>query len=148
MIDEFETATINIPNVYNTDSILSLFVHAKKDPKISVKLVNGTPYIKCNVTLSADILSLDANYDYSTNEALDTISSYASSYLEQSITAYLYKVSKEYHSDIDNFGKYVIKNYATWDDWIKSNWLDNFENAFFDVNVAVNVVNGQLYTKI
>ena len=148
LIDKFETATISIPNPYNSDSILSLFIHAKKTPKISVNLINGTPYINCNITLMADILSLDENYDYSTNEALNMISSYARSYFEQSITEYLYKISKEYHSDIDNFGKYVIKNYVTWNDWVESNWLDNFENAFFNVNIDVNVFNGQLYTKI
>ena len=57
-------------------------------------------------------------------------------------------MSKEYHADIDNFGKYVIKNYTTWNDWIESDWLSNFENSFFSVNVDVNIVNGQLYTKI
>lgn len=148
IIDEFETATISIPNPNNPDSIINLFIHAKKDPKISVKLINGTPYIKCDIALSADILSLDENTDYSTSEALDAISDYANSYLEKSITAYLYKMSKEYHSDIDNFGKYAIQNYVTWNDWIESDWLSNFENAFFSVNVDVNVVNGQLYTKI
>ena len=148
LIDKFETATISIPNPYNNNSIISLFIHAKKNPNISVDLINGTPYINCNITLSADLLSLDKNTNYSTTEAVDMISSYASSYLEQSINEYLYKVSKEYHSDIDNFGKYVIKNYSTWDDWLESDWLSNFENAFFYVNVNVNVVNGQLYTKI
>lgn len=148
IIDEFETATISIPDPYDYNSIINLFIHAKKDPKISVKLINGMPYIKCDITLSADILSLDENTDYSTQKALDIISDYANSYLEKAITAYLYKMSKEYHADIDDFGKYAIKNYATWNDWIESDWLANFENAFFSVNVDVDVVNGQLYTKI
>ena len=148
LVNDFETATISIPNPYEKASIVNLFIHAKKEPKISVKLINGTPFIECNIYLAADILSLDENTDYSTKEALDTISTYASSYLEKTIIAYLYKMSKEYHSDIDNFGKHIIKNYATWDDWVESDWLGNFENSFFSVNVDVNVVNGQLYTKI
>lgn len=127
---------------------MNLFIHAKKEPKISVKLINGTPYIECNISLSADILSLDANANYSTKEAIEIISNYANSYLEKTISAYLYKMAKEYHSDIDDFGKYVIKNYSTWNDWIESDWLANFENAFFSVHVDTNVINGQLYTKI
>ncbi len=148
LVDEFETATISIPNPYDSKSIINLFIHAKKNPKISVKLINGTPYIECNIFLSADILSLDKNTNYSTKEALEVVSNYANSYLEKSISAYLYKMSKEYHADIDNFGKYVIKNYATWNDWIESDWLSNFKNSFFSVTVDVNVNNGQLYTKI
>ena len=57
-------------------------------------------------------------------------------------------MSKEYNADIDNFGKYVINNYSTWDKWIESDWLYNFKNAFFSVHVNTNVQNGQLYTKI
>ena len=148
LIDEFETATISIPDPNESDSIINLFIHAKKDPKISVNLINGTPYIECNIYLSADILSLDSNTNYSTREDLETVSNYANFYLEKSISAYLYKMAKEYNSDIDNFGKYVIKNYTTWNDWIESDWLSNFENSFFSVNVDVNVTNGQLYTKI
>ena len=57
-------------------------------------------------------------------------------------------MSKEYNSDIDNFGKYVIKNYTTWDEWSKSDWLSNFKNSFFSVHVDTNIQNGQLYIKI
>lgn len=148
LVDEFETATISIPDPNNTDSIINLFIHAKKVPNIYVNLINSTPYIECNITLSADILSLDENTDYSAKEALEIVSNYANSYLEKEISAYLYKMAKEYHADIDNFGKYVIKNYATWNDWIESDWLGNFENSFFSINVDVNVTNGKLYTKI
>ena len=148
LTDEFKTATISIPDPYNTNSIINLFIHTKKNPKISVELINGTPFIKCDIMLSADILSLDENTNYSTRESLLRVQESANSYMEKSISSYLYKVSKEYKSDIDDFGKYVIKNYSTWNDWIESDWLSNFENAFFSVNVEVNVINGQLYTKI
>ena len=148
LVDEFETATISIPDPTDSSSIINLLIHAKKDPKISVKLINGTPFIECNICLSADILSLDMNSDYSTQEALDSVQSYANSYLEKAISAYLYKMAKEYHADIDDFGKYVIKNYKTWEDWDNSDWLSNFENSFFSVHVDTKVVNGQLYNKI
>lgn len=148
IIDDFKTATISIPDPYNTDSIISLFIHAKKNPKVNVKLINGTPFISINITLSADILSIDENSNYSTTESLELIQNNANSYLEKSISTYLYKMSKEYKCDIDNFGKHVIHNYQTWNEWTTSDWLANFENSFFDVNVDVNVINGQLYTKI
>jgi len=148
LVNEFKTATISIPDPYEKDSIINLFIHTKKRPKITVKLINGTPYINCNISLSADILSLDNNTNYSTKESMDLISSYANSYLEKSLSSYLYKMAKDYNSDIDNFGKYVIKNYTTWKDWIESDWLSNFKNSFFTVTVDTNIVNGQLYTKI
>ncbi len=146
--NKFKTATISIPDPLENNSIISLFVHAKRKPEISAKLINGTPYINCKISLSADILSLDNTSNYSTQDALNLISNYANSYLEKDISSYLYKMSKEYNSDIDNFGKYIIKNYTTWDEWIKSDWLSNFKNSFFTVQVDTNIVNGQLYNKI
>ena len=148
LVDEFETATITIPNPYNSNSVLNLFIHCSKKTKISAKLVNATPFIECNVFLSADIQSLDDNYDFSTQNAMNTVSDYANSYLEKIIASYLYKISKEYKSDIDNYGKYIIKNYSTWNEWRDSDWLNNFQNSFFSVHVDTNVQNGQLYTKI
>ncbi len=148
VIDKFKSATISVPNPYDINSVLNLYMTSIKSPKISVTLINGTPYIKCSIELKGNILSLDKNLNYSEINTLETIEQYTNSYMEQSISAYLYKTSKEYKSDIGNFGKYVIYNYPTWDDWIESDWLDNYQNAFFTVDVKTTIENGQLYTKI
>ena len=62
--------------------------------------------------------------------------------------SYLYKTSKEFKSDIDNFGVYATKNYLTWNKWIESDWLYNYQNSFFTVNVDTEVKSGELYSKI
>lgn len=148
VINELESATISIPNPYDINSIISIYMTTAKNPKTSVKFVNGTPYIECNLSITANILSLDQNINYSDENTLKLIGEYASSFLEDNILSYLYKTSKEYKSDIADFGKYVISNYLTWDDWIESDWLYNYQNAFFTVNVDTNIQSGQLYTKI
>ncbi len=148
VVNKFESATIGVPNPYDSNSVLSLYLTYAKKPKISVKLINGTPYIECNIDLIGNILSLEEDLNYSDSKVLQTIGDYTNSYLEQNISSYLYKTAKEYKSDIENFGRYVIKNYLTWDDWIESDWLYNYENAFFTVNVNTTVQNSQLYTKL
>lgn len=148
VLDEFESATISAPNPYNQESVISLYITADKSPDISVELVNGTPFIECNISLDASILSLDENLDYSDKNTLTTIQEYTNSYLEQSISSYLYKTSKEYKSDIENFGTHVTKNYLTWNEWIESDWLYNYQNAFFTVNVDTWIQSGKLYSKI
>ena len=64
--------------------------------------------------------------------------------MNDKIHTYLYKVSKEFNSDIDGFGKYAVKNFLTWDDWINYNWLDNYKNSFFEVNVNTDVKSGYI----
>lgn len=41
-------------------------------------------------------------------------------------------------------GRYAVKYFSTWDDWIKYDWLNNYENAFFNVNVDINVISSYL----
>ena len=40
-----------------------------------------------------------------------------------------------YNSDIDGFGKYALKHFSTINEWENFNWLDNYQNSFFKVNV-------------
>ena len=148
VVNNFESATISVPNPYNKNSSLSLYISSSKSPEIDVKFINGTPYIKCNFDISGYILSLDENMNYSDENTIKIIDEYVNLFLEQNIASYLYKTSKEFKTDIGNFGRYVIGNYTTWNDWIESDWLFNYQNAFFDVNVETNIENGQLYTRI
>ncbi len=148
VVNKFESAVISIPNPYNVDSVISLYISYSKKPKTSVKIINGTPYIECNINLTANIHSLDKDLNYSDQNTLKTIEEYANSYLEQSISSYLYKTAKEYKTDIGNFGRHVINNYSTWNDWIESDWLYNYQNSFFTVNVETNIESGELYTKL
>lgn len=95
-----------------------------------------------------NLLSLDDTLSVTDEETLDILNSAVNSYLQEKISGYLYKTSKEYKSDIAGFGKHLLINYLTWDEWISSDWLSNYENAFFTVNVETNIQSGQLYNGI
>ncbi len=148
VVSDLESAIITVPNPFNSDSTISLYITSPKKTKTSVKLINGTPYIQCNINISGEILSLDQDLNYSSKSNLDLVEDYTNTYLEQCISSYLYKTSKEFNSDIANFGKYVVGNYATWDEWIESDWLYNYQNSFFSINVDSTISSGQLFTKV
>ena len=65
----------------------------------------------------------------------------------QKVSNYLYKTSKDFGSDICGFGVYALKNYLTIQDWYASNWLDNYRNSTFNVNVHLTVKSGNLFDK-
>lgn len=149
IVDKLESATISVPNPFDSESVISLYVTTAKTPKISVSLVNGTPYIDCTISITGDILSIDENFDYSKEDNLDLVEDYINSYIEQNLSSYFYRTSKEFKSDVANLGIHVIKNYTTWNDWIESDWLQNYQNAFFTVNVDTIIIqSGQLFTKV
>ncbi len=116
-----------------------MYLYTKSNPKINVKLINGSPYISVKLKLEAKILSLDENSNYITELRLNDISNSANQYITNLISDYLYKTSKEYESDINQFGKYTLKLFSTTNDFENYNWLENYKNSFFDVNIDTNV---------
>lgn len=115
-----------------------------KNTKNKVELINDSPYIKVDVKLDAKILSVSKNSNYIGKDDLSLVESYAESYIKNKLENYLYKTSKEYKSDIASFGRYAVRNFYTQDKWIEYNWLDNYSNSFFNINVDVNVISSYL----
>lgn len=137
--DEFESCNISIPNPEDKNAFIDLYVYNKSQPKIKAKIVNGSPSISINIHLEAKVLSVDDNSDYMTEEKLSEISTSANQYIQNMISKYLYKTTTEFHSDIDGLGRYALPLFATTQDFENYNWLQNYQNSFFDVNVETNV---------
>lgn len=145
--NQLQNATITIQNPYDYTTNISLYICLDKDTKNSVEIINDYPYITCNVSLSGYVLSLDDTLNLSDKDTLDTLNIAVNSYMEYCIKNYLYKTAKSLHSDIDSFGLHVLSNYLTTDEWLASDWLNNYQNSFFNVNVNSNIVSGYLFSK-
>lgn len=101
--------------------------------------------MKCG--LIGYVLSMSDTLDLSSSDTLNTLNNSVSAYLEYCIKEYLYKTSKNFGADIDNFGVYVLPNYLTNGEWKSSDWLNNYKNSFFDVTVNTNIISGYLFNK-
>lgn len=134
--------TISVQNPFDINSTIDLYIHQKQKPKINLDFINGTPYISIEVFLEGYGLTLNKHIDYSSPVTLEQINKSAEQYLKSELENYLYKTSKEFKSDIAGFGKYALSKYLTIDKWHKSNWLENYKNSFFDVQVNVNIKSG------
>lgn len=141
---EIESCNISIPNPQDSKQSIDLYVYNNSKPKIKVQIVNGSPFIKIDMKLEAKILSFDDTAKYMEKERLEAISSSANQYIERIMSEYLYKTSKEFYSDIDGFGKHVACLFKTYQEFEEYNWLENYKNSFFDINVTTNVQSGLL----
>ena len=126
---------------------MELQLYPTKKSKISVDINNNIPHISIELKIDADILTLDENIDYEQENVLETFSNATKQYLEKEIYDYLNKVSKEYSTDIDNFGNKALAYFATSSEWKDFDWSEKFKNAEFDVNVDVTVISSLLITK-
>ena len=102
--------------------------------------------LRLMLNLLGDIGTINYNSNYLNQSTLNEISSYTESYLESSISEFLYKTSKEFKADVSCVGKRALRNFMTWKDYENYNWKDRYRDSFFDVNVDVNVKSGSLIT--
>ena len=146
--NKLQTSIISISDPFDTNSTIDLFVKFKNKTKRKVSIVNGSPYIECDVSLNSKILSMNESSKYLDENQLKTISSHVNSYLEYQLESYLYKTAKDFKSDIDNFGKNIVSEFLTINDWEKFDWLNQYQNSFFKVSVDCKVNSGFLLLEV
>lgn len=137
--NKLKNAQIRIPSPIENLDYIDLYIEMENQTKSSVYLTNSTPYIKSRISVSAKMQSMNREIDLKDENVTSQIEKAAKSFLEEKISNYLYKTSKELHSDIDQFGLYALKYFTTQDEWKSYNWLHHYKDAFFDIDVNVNL---------
>lgn len=140
--NSLNSCTISVPDVSNVNSNIDLHINRKQKTKVDVEFINNSPYITVEVFIEGYGLSLTDNTNYNSSQYLNELNQSTEEYLKLQLENYLYKTSKEFNSDISGFGKHALSKYLTISDWLSSNWLDNYKNAFFDVKVTANIKSG------
>ena len=145
--NELEECTLSVPNPFKDGDYMDLYVASCQKTKCSVELSDSSTLIHVNIYLTGFGQSMDESISYGQDESVEKIEQSAENYLKESIENFLYKTSKEYNSDICGFGRFAVKHYLTMEDWEKVNWLNNYKNSTFDVNVYFNVKAGNIFSE-
>lgn len=146
IINELKYCTVNIPNPIVPGKNMDIYISPLRNSKISVNIINGIPVVNADFNVSARIISYNEPTNILTDEKLDLIQHSVMNYLTEQLYNYFNKTSKELSSDISGIGKFAVKNFKTMTDWREYNWLDNYKNANFRVNVETNIKTGLLLT--
>lgn len=144
--NKLKSCRLSIPDPEDETKAIDFFLTADAKPKIKVSILNGTPFVSIDVKMNGRISSINQISEHISDERIARIEESASHYLQTHIVNYLYKTSKEFNSDISGLGKYAITNFKTRSEFEDYNWLDNFDNAFFNVNTEVKVRSNFLLT--
>lgn len=129
--------TIYDPFSINNEIAFKL-VPAKKT-KIDVAFIDGMPLIKIKAYINARITSINPDIDYSNSENLKILERELEYIIETNMKNCLYKTSLDFNSDIVGFGRYAAKNFNTWDEWEKIDWLNIYKYSYFYVDVDVSI---------
>lgn len=138
---------ISLPDPDDINSYIDIYLYPQGSTYIDIDTSNSSPYIKVNAKFTGRIYSMSNNSQYLDPAILDDISQTCNKYLESVFCDYLYKTSKEFKSDINGFGKYALSNFFTTQDFDHYNWRNNYQNAFFDVNIDTSIKSSMLITE-
>lgn len=145
--NEIDRFLVSISDPYNSDKTLDIYLSPEKSASIKVDTSSNSPYIKVKLKFSGRIDSMSSNANYLSPEVLDYISSACNNYLEANFSDFLYRTSKDLKVDICGFGRYATSNFFTSSQFDDYNWLDNYKNAFFKVEVDTSIKSAMLITE-
>ena len=145
--NELNRFLISVPDPDDINSYIDIYLYPNSSTKINVNTSTPSPFIRLKTEFTGRIYSMSKNSKYLEPEILANISKTCNKYLESVFSDYLYKTSKEFKADINGFGKYALGNFFTTKDFDEYNWCDNYQNAFFEVEVDTSIKSSMLLTE-
>lgn len=137
-----KSCNIQVENPEKGKRNIDISISLTRKPACKIYFVNNYPYIISNIKLNVRILSVDKGSNYLEEATVAKLENQITEYMQNELTSYLYTMSKVYNSDIDGFGKYAVAQFPTIESWNNYDWLNNFQNSFFKVNLKVNIKSG------
>lgn len=145
--NDLASCMITIDNPFNSNDLIDLNLKRIKSPDIDVSLINNTPLISIDLCIQASIDSSGEEFDYTNTKNIKTVEEATNKYLEQLIKEYVYKITKDYNSDVAGFGGYLASKYLTNDKFEKVYWNEIFKDSYFDVKVNTTITSSHLFNK-
>ena len=69
VINELEECIITIPSPFDSDSVIDLYVNLQKNTKNKVEIINGSPYISCDMKKQIEDYLYKTSKDYKSDIA-------------------------------------------------------------------------------
>ena len=134
--------TIDAPN--NIGKKLDIHLSQVMPSDVKIDISNDIPIINVDIYVNGKIFTIIKDLNYSDDKLLEDISNSVSENLEKNILSYLNKTSSSFKCDIDCFYKSAKKNFLTFDEWNKYDWVSKYQSAKFNINVNASVVSSLL----
>ena len=145
--NHLDSCIISIENPFIENSLIDLDLYKIVTPNIDITLINKTPYINIDIELNGNISSSGKTFDYTKLDNIKIVEQTTNNYIQSLLKNYLYKISKDYNSDIIGFGGILSVKYLTADDFEKIHWNEIFKDSVFNLNVNTKINSSYLYNK-
>ena len=134
-------------SVPEEQSKVDLNISLYKKTKIDIDILHGKPLIKIDVFPEGTILSSGQSFDFTDNNNIKKVQDSVNLYLTNNIKEYLYKITKEYNSDIVGFKGIYKSKFLTEKDFEHVHWDEIFQDSVYEVSVNTLITSSQLFNK-
>ena len=104
-------------------------------------------YITIDVHPKGSIRSSGSVFNYINNENIKKLENATDIYISNIIKDYVYRLTKEYNTDVIGFKSVCQSQYLTEDEFEKVHWDEIFQDSFFDVTVDTEINSSNLFNK-
>lgn len=146
VLNNFRSAIISIQDPFEPNNLMDISISLEKT-KIDVSIINNTPFIKIDSEIVGKVKSSTNDFDYSSLESISIIENYLNDYLSSLINTYVYKISREFNSDICYFGENLATKYKTLEEFEKIHWDEIFKDTVFDISVKSKIHSSYLFNQ-
>lgn len=145
--NELNSAILSIPSPFESDENIDLNINLYKNTDISIDIVNNSPVISLDIYPEGSILSSGEKYDYTDSENIKKAELSANNYINEIVKNYLYKISKDFNSDIVGFSGIYSATIPTKDEFDKVHWNNIFQDSFFKISVKTHINSNSLFNR-
>ena len=126
-----------VPDVYDCNNVVVMNVVQRKRPRTTVEMKDGKPFITVQLDLEGDFTSIQGMQEY--EKYPEIIENRTKEIIKQNVMSVLERTTDEFDADICGFGRYMKKHFLTLDEWKEFDWISQYKNCEFNVEVEYSI---------
>ena len=138
--DEVDNFVLTISSPFDESQKVDIKVGDLSQLKTDIDISNNTPVINIKFNLTAEVINVLDNKNLPYDKTLEKLDLALKDYLTEEFKTYLYKTSREYKSDINEFYRVAKRHFLTNSDFSNYDWANNYEHAEFDVEFNEDII--------
>ena len=138
--DEVDNFVLTITSPFDEAEKVDIKVGDLSQLKTDIDISKDAPVINIKFNLTAEVINVLDNQNTPYDKTLEKLNFALKEYLTEEFKSYLYKSSREYNSDINEFYNIAKRQFITNSDFSNYDWANKYETAEFNIEFNEDII--------
>jgi spore germination protein KC len=138
-IGEFERGFFTLDDPEKPGDVYVIEAELSKSPVMKGVLAGGRPVIGLELTIDANIVSIQSRLHYESLENVNHLKNIIQDYFAKGLQETVQRTQQEWNTDIFHFGKKIAGSFLTIPEFEQYDWLKHYREAKLSIEVKVNL---------